>query len=206
MNPERCYLIEVKFVPIPFRLGDLVRRLVGAGDARIVDEDVQTSETLHHLADNRRHFCFACRYFPAQSLRIAHLRRAGGGSIIMPSIYGLVGGADIPPYHAAKGAVRLMTKTDAMIYAADRIRVKAKLGIGVVLSDIEMAGTMDGFGLAHWICPNRSDLKVILAGSAAHAAQQAGDLCASGPELAKPDDHALVVHRITRLLAAKSAG
>jgi NAD(P)-dependent dehydrogenase (short-subunit alcohol dehydrogenase family) len=57
---------------------------------------------------------------------IAHLRRAGGGSIInLSSIYGLVGGADVPPYHASKGAVRLMTKTDALLYAPDAIRVNS---------------------------------------------------------------------------------
>ena len=57
---------------------------------------------------------------------IAHLRAAGGGSIInLSSIYGLVGGADVPPYHASKGAVRLMTKTDALTYAPDRIRVNS---------------------------------------------------------------------------------
>lgn len=57
---------------------------------------------------------------------IPHLKRAGGGSIInLSSIYGLVGGADVPPYHASKGAVRLMTKTDALIYAPDRIRVNS---------------------------------------------------------------------------------
>lgn len=57
---------------------------------------------------------------------IAALRRAGGGSIInLSSIYGLVGAADLPPYHAAKGAVRLMSKTDALYYAADRIRVNS---------------------------------------------------------------------------------
>ncbi|HEY9400183.1 MAG TPA: glucose 1-dehydrogenase [Luteimonas sp.] len=57
---------------------------------------------------------------------IAHLRRAGGGSIInLSSIYGLVGAADVPPYHASKGAVRLMSKNDALIYAADRIRVNS---------------------------------------------------------------------------------
>lgn len=57
---------------------------------------------------------------------IAHLRRAGGGSIInLSSIYGLVGAADVPPYHASKGAVRLMTKTDALTYAPDRIRVNS---------------------------------------------------------------------------------
>ncbi len=57
---------------------------------------------------------------------IPHLRAAGGGSIVnLSSIYGLVGGADVPPYHASKGAVRLMTKTDALLYAADRIRVNS---------------------------------------------------------------------------------
>ena len=57
---------------------------------------------------------------------IAPMRAAGGGSIInLSSIYGLVGGADVPPYHASKGAVRLMTKTDALHYAADRIRVNS---------------------------------------------------------------------------------
>ena len=57
---------------------------------------------------------------------IPHLKQAGGGSIInLSSIYGLVGAADSPPYHASKGAVRLMSKTDAMLYAADRIRVNS---------------------------------------------------------------------------------
>lgn len=57
---------------------------------------------------------------------IHHLRASGGGSIInLSSIYGLVGAPDVPPYHASKGAVRLMTKTDALIYAPDRIRVNS---------------------------------------------------------------------------------
>lgn len=57
---------------------------------------------------------------------IPHLRRSGAGSIInLSSIYGLVGAPDVPPYHASKGAVTLITKTDALIYAADRIRVNS---------------------------------------------------------------------------------
>jgi NAD(P)-dependent dehydrogenase (short-subunit alcohol dehydrogenase family) len=57
---------------------------------------------------------------------IPHMRAAGGGSIInLSSIYGLVGAGDVPPYHASKGAVRLMTKNDALIYAADKIRVNS---------------------------------------------------------------------------------
>ena len=57
---------------------------------------------------------------------IAPLRRAGGGSIVnLSSIYGLVGAPDVPPYHASKGAVRLMSRTDALLYAADAIRVNS---------------------------------------------------------------------------------
>lgn len=57
---------------------------------------------------------------------VPHLRRAGGGSIInLSSIYGIISAPDIPPYHASKGAVRLMTKTDALLYAKDKIRVNS---------------------------------------------------------------------------------
>ncbi len=55
-----------------------------------------------------------------------HLKQRERASIInLSSIYGLVGGPDVPPYHASKGAVRLMTKTDAMLYAEDQIRVNS---------------------------------------------------------------------------------
>ncbi len=57
---------------------------------------------------------------------IPYMQKAGGGSIInLSSIYGLVGAPDIPPYHASKGAVRLMSKTDALLYAKDNIRVNS---------------------------------------------------------------------------------
>ena len=57
---------------------------------------------------------------------IPHMIKAGSGSIInLSSIYGLVGAGDIPPYHASKGAVRLMSKNDALIYAKDKIRVNS---------------------------------------------------------------------------------
>lgn len=57
---------------------------------------------------------------------IPHLRQAGSGSIInISSIYGILGGADVPPYHASKGAVRVMSKNDALTYAPDNIRVNS---------------------------------------------------------------------------------
>jgi NAD(P)-dependent dehydrogenase (short-subunit alcohol dehydrogenase family) len=48
-----------------------------------------------------------------------------GSIIINSSIYGIVGGPDVPPYHASKGAVRLLAKTDANIYAKKGIRVNS---------------------------------------------------------------------------------
>ena len=60
---------------------------------------------------------------------VPYMIRGGGGSIVnISSVYGIVGGMDVPPpflYHAAKGAVRLMTKSDALCYAKDNIRVNS---------------------------------------------------------------------------------
>lgn len=57
---------------------------------------------------------------------IPAMKKAGSGSIInLSSIYGLVGAADLPPYHASKGAVTLMSKNDALFYAKDNIRVNS---------------------------------------------------------------------------------
>lgn len=57
---------------------------------------------------------------------IPHLRAAGGGSIInLSSIAGLVGMGSVAAYAASKGAVRLMTKNDAITYAAEQIRVNS---------------------------------------------------------------------------------
>jgi NAD(P)-dependent dehydrogenase (short-subunit alcohol dehydrogenase family) len=54
-----------------------------------------------------------------------HMKKAGGGSIInISSIYGSVGGED-PPYHAAKGGVRMLTKSDAFYYGKYGIRVNS---------------------------------------------------------------------------------
>lgn len=57
---------------------------------------------------------------------IPYMKKREKGNIInLSSIYGIIGAPDIPPYHASKGAVRLMTKTDALTYAKDNIRVNS---------------------------------------------------------------------------------
>jgi len=53
---------------------------------------------------------------------IPEIRRAGGGSIVnISSVAGLIGGQS-SAYSASKGAVRLLTKSTAIQYAADGIR------------------------------------------------------------------------------------
>lgn len=57
---------------------------------------------------------------------IPYMKAAGGGSIInIASVIGMVAYTAAPPYVASKAAVRLMSKTDALIYSKDRIRVNA---------------------------------------------------------------------------------
>jgi DNA-binding LytR/AlgR family response regulator len=79
-----------------------------------------------------------------------------------------------------------------------------ELEIEVVLSDIEMPGAMDGFGLAQWVRANRPGLEIVLVGTPERAANAAADLCEEGPTLAKPYEPQIVVDRIRQLLAASA--
>lgn len=57
---------------------------------------------------------------------ISYLRKNSSASIInLSSLHGLIGSPDYPANHASKAAVRLMSKTDAMLYAKDNIRVNS---------------------------------------------------------------------------------
>ena len=57
---------------------------------------------------------------------VPELLKAGGGAIVnISSIYGIVGSPTSTAYHAAKGAVRLLTKSAAIQYAGDNIRVNS---------------------------------------------------------------------------------
>jgi DNA-binding NtrC family response regulator len=80
---------------------------------------------------------------------------------------------------------------------------QAEITVHIVLSDVEMPGARDGFALARWVREHRPTLQVILAGSAARATKAAGELCNSGPMLAKPYDPQIVLDQIKRLLATK---
>lgn len=54
---------------------------------------------------------------------VPHMIAAGRGSIVnFSSIHGITGGKNVPLYHATKGAVRLLTKSDAAAYGEYGIR------------------------------------------------------------------------------------
>ena len=57
---------------------------------------------------------------------VPHLRAAGGGSVVnVSSILGFIGDGDYFAYSATKGALRLMTRSAALKYAPDGIRVNS---------------------------------------------------------------------------------
>jgi DNA-binding NtrC family response regulator len=76
--------------------------------------------------------------------------------------------------------------------------------IDVVFSDIEMPGSLDGFGLSKWIREHRPGMDVILAGTVPRTVDAAKGLCESGP-IPKPYDAQAVHNHIRRLLAARRA-
>ena len=54
------------------------------------------------------------------------LKKSGNGAVVnVSSMYGIVGSGVSPAYHAAKGAVRLLTKTTALGWAKDGVRVNS---------------------------------------------------------------------------------
>ena len=77
--------------------------------------------------------------------------------------------------------------------------------VDIVFSDIEMPGTIDGFGLSKWIREHRPGLDVLLAGTVPRAVENAKQLCEQG-SVPKPSDAMMVHDHIKRLLAARKAG
>lgn len=70
---------------------------------------------------------------------IPAMRQAGGGSIVnISSVAGLIGSGMATAYHGTKGAVRLLTKTAAIEYAKDRIRINSVHpgGVDTIMLDV----------------------------------------------------------------------
>ena len=76
---------------------------------------------------------------------VRHMLKNGGGAIVnISSVAGLVGSDELSPYHASKGALRLMTKTDAIMCAKDGIRVNSihpgAIDTPLLAEDLELTG------------------------------------------------------------------
>jgi CheY-like chemotaxis protein len=81
------------------------------------------------------------------------------------------------------------------------VLLHGKLDIDLVFTDIEMPGSVDGFGLAKWIREHRPGMDILLAGTLPRTIEFAKQICAKGP-VPKPYE-AIVVHsEIRRLLSA----
>ena len=82
---------------------------------------------------------------------IPEMRRAGGGSIInISSAYGLVGSGGSSAYHSSKGAVRLFTKSTAIQYAGEGIRVNS-VHPGIIDTPMTAASLADPEGNRRWL-------------------------------------------------------
>jgi NAD(P)-dependent dehydrogenase (short-subunit alcohol dehydrogenase family) len=96
------------------------------------------------------------------------MRRAGGGSIIlMSSIAGLRGSANLAAYSATKGGVRLFAKSMALELAADRIRVNS-VHPGIIVTPLwGKAATPAGGGLNTALDPHAIGRSAVPLGEAA---------------------------------------
>ncbi len=107
-----------------------VAKYFGKLDASVNNAGISGTNKLTHeiseeewdalMAVNVKGVFFCTKY------AVQHMLTNGSGSIVnLSSIYGLIGAGDAPPYHASKGAVRLMAKNDAIAYAKNKIRVNS---------------------------------------------------------------------------------
>jgi NAD(P)-dependent dehydrogenase (short-subunit alcohol dehydrogenase family) len=103
-------------------LGGLHVLVNNAGIARLEDVEEETLEGFNRLIAINQTGAWL-----GMKAAVPAMRRAGGGSIInISSIYGAVGGSgNAIAYHGSKGALRLMTKSAALRYAKEKIRVNS---------------------------------------------------------------------------------
>jgi len=99
---------------------DILVNNAGISGANGTSEEISEAEWDHVMATNAKSVFLCTKH------AVPLMRHAGGGSIVnLSSVYGIVGSHNVAAYHASKGAIRIMSKTDALAYAEDCIRVNS---------------------------------------------------------------------------------
>ena len=78
--------------------------------------------------------------------------------------------------------------------------IETGIPIDLVLTDIRMPGSMNGFGLAKWVGANHPKISVILASGEATQTDAANELCDHMPFFKKPYDLTAIVAKIRATL------
>jgi NAD(P)-dependent dehydrogenase (short-subunit alcohol dehydrogenase family) len=98
---------------------DILINDAGVGGPRGAPHKISEEELDRVMAVNMNGPFFCTKYV------VPYLSRSGGGSIVnVASDYGIIGG-DTPVYDASKGALRSMTKSDAIVLSKHGIRVNS---------------------------------------------------------------------------------
>ena len=99
---------------------DVLVNNAGIGDTGLIeDTDLATYERVIAITQTS--------VFLGHKAASAALKASGNGAVInVSSMFGIVGGfGTSPAYHAAKGAVRLLTKSTALAWAKEGVRVNS---------------------------------------------------------------------------------
>jgi CheY-like chemotaxis protein len=93
-----------------------------------------------------------------------------------------------------------------ILEAANADEAKATLDandqVAIVFSDVQMPGSIDGFGLARWVRQHRPGIRVILTSGVVRAHEVARDLCEEGAFIQKPYDLDELDRRIRKALGS----
>jgi len=121
MDVSRAAEVEKVFAEInkKFSKINILVNNAGVGGARGAAHKIPEAELDRVMAINLKG-PFLCNKYA-----VPYMSKAGGGSIVnVASVYGVIGG-DTPVYEASKGALRSMTKSDAIVLRKHNIRVNS---------------------------------------------------------------------------------
>jgi NAD(P)-dependent dehydrogenase (short-subunit alcohol dehydrogenase family) len=119
VTDEAGWQAAVAFAVETFGGLDVLVNNAGIGDTEPIE--VTTLETWHKVVAVTQTSVFLGLKAAAEAVK-----KSGHGAVVnISSMYGIVGSGVSPAYHAAKGAVRLLTKTTALGWAKEGVRVNS---------------------------------------------------------------------------------